>query len=201
MVTTLAPSTSSTMRSITHAEQAEALHTLMLAFAADPVVRWMYPDPQQYLTHFAPFAQAFAGRAFDHGAALRVEDGRGVALWLPPDVHADELEIAALLEQSVHPNRLNDVHALLEHMQQYTPVQPHWYLPLLGVDPAHHGRGLGSRLLQHVLAICDRDRLPAYLEATSPRNVALYRRHGFRATGMIQLGTSPVIVPMLREPQ
>ena len=28
-----------------------------------------------------------------------------------------------------------------------------WYLPLLGVDPLHHGKGLGSALLQHALVM------------------------------------------------
>ena len=48
---------------------------------------------------------------------------------------------------------------------------------------------------------CDYERLPAYLESTNPRNVPFYESLGFRSIGMIQAGTSPRIVPMLREPQ
>jgi hypothetical protein len=50
-------------------------------------------------------------------------------------------------------------------------------------------------LLRHALERCDRDRLPAYLDATSPRNRALYARHGFEELGVIQAGSSP---PMCR---
>lgn len=39
------------------------LDTLTLAFAAAPAVRWMSPDPQQYLQGFPAFAHAFEGRA------------------------------------------------------------------------------------------------------------------------------------------
>jgi hypothetical protein len=33
-----------------------------------------------------------------------------------------------------------------------------------------------------VLQMCDRDRVPAYLEATSERNKQLYLRHGLEVT-------------------
>jgi ribosomal protein S18 acetylase RimI-like enzyme len=71
-------------------------------------------------------------------------------------------------------------------------------LPLIGVDPAHQGKGLGDALMLHALEQCDRDKLPAYLESTSPRNISLYRRQGFEPLGAIQVGSSPTLVPMLR---
>jgi GNAT superfamily N-acetyltransferase len=69
------------------------------------------------------------------------------------------------------------------------------------VDPAHRGKGYGTALLGFALEQCDRDGVPAYLESTNPRNMSLYRRHGFEPVGRIQEGTSPVIVPMVRAPR
>jgi hypothetical protein len=46
------------------------LDTLTLAFAADPAVRWMYPDRQQYLRSFPAFAYAFGGSAIAHRTAF-----------------------------------------------------------------------------------------------------------------------------------
>ena len=60
----------------------------------------------------------------------------------------------------------------------------------MGVEPASQGRRLGSTLLQHNLDKCDRDGLPAYLEATSPRSRNLYARHGFDDVATIQAGSS-----------
>ena len=54
--------------------------------------------------------------------------------------------------------------------------------------------------MQHALAACDRDGTCAYLESTNPRNIPLYQRHGFELLGTIQVGMSPPIFPMLREP-
>jgi ribosomal protein S18 acetylase RimI-like enzyme len=52
--------------------------------------------------------------------------------------------------------------------------------------------------MKYALERCDRDKLAAYLESTNPRNISLYRRHGFEEVGTIQVGTSPALVPMLR---
>ena len=83
-------------------------------------------------------------------------------------------------------------------MGRYHTSEPHWYLPLIGVDPARQGKGYGAALMRHALAACDRDGMPAYLESTNPRNVPLYERHGFALLGTIQAGSSPPIFPMLR---
>ena len=69
------------------------------------------------------------------------------------------------------------------------PTEPHWYLPMIAMDPALQSRGYGSALLRAALARCDEDGLPAYLESSNPRNISIYRRHGFEATGTIQVGS------------
>jgi ribosomal protein S18 acetylase RimI-like enzyme len=95
----------------------------------------------------------------------------------------------------------NDMLALFEQMANYHPKEPRWFLPLIGVDPAYQGRGLGDALMSFALQHCDRDRAPAYLESTNPRNISLYRRHGFEPLGKIQVGSSPPLVPMVRRPR
>ncbi len=86
-------------------------------------------------------------------------------------------------------------------MGKYHPSERHWYLPLIGVDPARQGNGYGSALMEHAVRRCDRDREPAYLESTNPRNIPLYERHGFERLGTVQVGSSPPVYPMLRKPR
>jgi hypothetical protein len=45
-------------------DEASIIDTLKLAFAADPAVRWVWPNPKRYLSHFSTFARAFGGKAF-----------------------------------------------------------------------------------------------------------------------------------------
>lgn len=177
--------------------EARVMATLVTAFAADPPVRWTFPEPEQYLTHFPDFARAFAGKAFEHDTVDELT-GRAAALWLPPDVPPDDARVMEVFHRSVAVSLLPELSDLFDQMSAHHPEEPHWYLPLIGADPTQQGKGCGSTLLRVGLARCDRDRLPAYLEATHPRNVALYERFGFRAVGRIKTKTSPVIIPMVR---
>ena len=79
--------------------------------------------------------------------------------------------------------------------------EPHWYLPLVGVEPNAQGRGLGGALMRHAVARCDQEDAPAYLESSNPRNISLYERHGFEVMGEIQMGSAPPVTPMLRQPR
>lgn len=189
------------IRTATAADEAAVIDVLTLAFSADPAARWSYPDPRQYLTHVASFFKAFGGRAFAHGSAYYVDGYAGAALWLPPDIHPDEETMIALLQRDAPEQIQEDAFTVFEQMGRYHPSEPHWYLPLMGVDPCHQGKGYGSALMRHALTRCDRDKKPAYLESSNPRNITLYERHGFEALGAIQVGTSPTMVPMLRKPR
>jgi ribosomal protein S18 acetylase RimI-like enzyme len=175
--------------------------TLSLGFAADPVARWFFPDPSTYQACFPRLVSAVAGRAFDHGSAHGLADGRAVALWLPPGIGPDDEAIVELMVGSVDAERFEELAAFGDQLQTFHPVDEHWYLTFVGVDPIAQGRGLGSVLLQHGLAICDRDGLPAYLEASTPRSRALYERLGFEEVGRIQAGTSPPVWAMRRDPR
>jgi ribosomal protein S18 acetylase RimI-like enzyme len=190
-----------TVKTAVASDEAAAISTIVLAFGADPVSRWSWPDPQQYLTTFPRFAKAFGGKAFELGSAYFTEDYAGVALWLPPDTYPDEEAMDALLQSSVSEQTLKDAFALLDQMGRYHPSEPHWYLPLIGVDPAKQGSGHGSALMKHAVARCDHGRQFAYLESTNPANLPLYERHGFELLGTIQAGSSPPIFPMLRKPR
>ena len=186
------------VNTLTAASEAYAVDTVVLAFAADPIARWTWPDPHVYLTNMPSLTRAFGGRAFAHGGAHATEGFRGAALWLPPRVTPDEEALGAVLDRSVASGIRDDVFRMFDQMAKYHPDGPHWYLPLIGVDPPYQGKGHGDALLRYALQQCDRDHLPAYLESTNPRNITLYKRHGFEVTGTIQVGSSPPMTPMLR---
>ena len=182
-------------------DEASIIDVLVRANSADPAARWVWPDSQQFLMHFPSFVWAFGGKAFAHGSAYYVDGYVGAALWLPPNVHPDENALTALLQRTVSDQIQKDVVTVFEYMGRYHPNEPHWYLPLMGVDPSQQNKGFGSALLQHTLIQVDRDNHLSYLESSNPRNISLYKRHGFDLLGTIQIGTSPSIAPMLRRPR
>jgi GNAT superfamily N-acetyltransferase len=80
--------------------------------------------------------------------------------------------------------------------------EPHYYLGVLGVEPESQGKGLGRALMQPILERCDRDGIGAYLEASTPRNRALYLRNGFEVTEEIRFpGGGPPSWRMWRAPR
>ena len=174
------------------------INVMILAFAADPVARWMYRDPQRYLAYFGRFIRAFAGKAFSTGTAWCIEGNLGAALWLAPDVKPAEDAIAGILDESVPPSVMADVNAMFGEMAACHPRDAHWYLPTIGTEPDLHGRGIGSALMREALSRCDEQHMPAYLESSNPANAAFYQRLGFEALGVIRAGDSPPMVPMLR---
>jgi ribosomal protein S18 acetylase RimI-like enzyme len=187
------------VRTISPAEDSSAIDTIMLAFAADPMARWCWPEPHAYVTHMRPFVRAFSIAGFARGGAFCTDGFIGAALWLPPGTEPDEATMGRIFETTTPPTISKDVIAVTDRMAKHHPSEPHWHLPLIGVDPAYQSRGHGDALMQYAFERIDAERLPAYLESTNPRNIPFYERHGFEPLATIQLGTSPTIVPMLRK--
>src|SRR5918992_1533917 len=86
------------VKTAVESDEAGVIDALILAFVADPATRWVWPDPQKYLSHFSSFAKAFGGKAFAHGTAHYVGNYSGAALWLPPNIHPDVDQLIALLQ-------------------------------------------------------------------------------------------------------
>lgn len=179
-------------------DAARVIDIITLAFAADPAARWVWPDPAQYLEYFPRFVQAFGGGAVALGTAFVSADNAAAALWFDPENGPDEDALDAILEESIAEPEKDTAFEVFEQMGSYHPDEPHWYLPLIGVEPAKQGRGHGSALMRRALRQCDRDGLPAYLEASSLRSVPFYQAYGFEVTGRIIVGACPPIIPMVR---
>lgn len=180
------------------AESAAAVSTVLIGFSTDPVARWMYPGTATYLTWFPAFIRSFAGKAFENGTAWCTSDLSGAALWLPPEVDPDEDALVELFWNSTTEDVQSDLFPIFEAMGSYHPKTPHWYLPMIAVDTAAQGRGIGSALMRFALDRIDADALPAYLESSNPRNISLYQRFGFEVIGEIKIGNAPPLYPMLR---
>ena len=128
----------------------------------------------------------------DDGLVSRVVslEGQVVGGWIaaPPFLRtlpppALRFQFGCLLLQGVRAmDRWREVGATL---QRRRPLVPHWYLAVLGVDPAFQGRGLGRRLVDAFVEIARADRVPAYLECDRDESVAFYRRQGFVVRGTV----------------
>jgi GNAT superfamily N-acetyltransferase len=183
------------------ADSDRVIDAIMMGFASDPILRWMFPEPQKYLAVFPTFTRLFGGRAFDHGAAFHSDGYLGGALWLPPGIHPDGDGLIALLQKNLENPVRDEIFSILEQMDRLHPEEPCWHLAFIAVDPTQQNKGLGSALLEQMLPTCDRDKTLAYLESTNPANLSLYERHGFKLLEKMQAGSSPPMFAMRREPR
>jgi ribosomal protein S18 acetylase RimI-like enzyme len=180
------------------ADQSRAVAALTLAFVRDPVMRFFYPEPDAYLSHFPALAKAFGAAAFDSGTAWMSSDHGATALWLPSGVAIDAEAVGSQLLTTIHESKHEALGSVYGRAAAYHPDEPHWYLSMIGVDAAHQGQGLGARLLEVGLEHCDREGALAYLESSNPANLSFYERHGFEILAEIGGDDTPSLFPMLR---
>lgn len=192
---------SSEIRSATPDEMSRAVAAIVAAFITDPIARFAWPSPHDYLRAMPLATREFAGGSFEHGTAYVSTDFCGAALWLPPGVHPNSEALERVFRETAKPEHLADLGATFERMEQSHPEESHWYLPMIGVEPNAQRRGLGADLMRHAVARCDREGALAYLESSNPRNISLYLRHGFEVIGEIRVGAGPLVTPMLRRPR
>ena len=138
------------------------------------------------------------------GEVLVDRDGHGAAIWASPGQW--ETKPAVVLRMTPIAARMFGTglaRALrtLTFMEKHHPVEPHWYLSLLGTAPAAQGTGIGSTLVRAITQRCDADGVPAYLESSKQSNIAFYARHGFELRGQIDLPDGPPVWPMWRDPR
>jgi GNAT superfamily N-acetyltransferase len=189
------------VRSASAQEVEATVACITAAFVTDPIARFCWPSVHAHLLYMPTFTRDFGGAGFEHGTAHVSDDLCGAALWLPPGVHGNGAAVESLMRETTHPPHLDDLLGTMERMERFHPDEPHWYLPLIGVEPNAQGRGLGAALLRHALERFDREGALAYLESSNPRNIPLYERHGFEIVGEIRVGAAPVMTPMLRRPR
>ena len=188
-------------RIATRDEIPQTVACIVAAFITDPLARFLWPSPHVYLHAMPSLTREYAAGSFQHGSAFVCADFGGAALWLPPGISPRAEALERLFRETVKPERLDDVRAGFEKMEEWRPNEPHWYLPFIGVDPNAQNKGIGHALMTYAVSRCDREGLLAYLESTNPRNISLYERHGFEVMGEIRVGEVPVITPMLRRPR
>ncbi|WP_417622096.1 GNAT family N-acetyltransferase [Parasphingorhabdus sp.] len=177
------------------------------AFRDDPFNSWLFDgfDPMQRT--FANMARhIYAPNGF---CQILSEDGAGqaAAMWLLPGDSPDAA-LAGMLQTywglfaSGGWGALMRGKAAGEAMAKHHPAEPHAYLFTVGVAGTGRGRGLGRRLIEPVLAACDRKGVMAYLENSNPANRRFYSSLGFERVRLFHARPdSPPLEAMKRAPR
>jgi ribosomal protein S18 acetylase RimI-like enzyme len=179
--------------------------SLARAFATDPVQRWIVPVHNRQ-RRMAELFHHLLGMELEVGRVDTTPDGVAAAIWAAPGRwRLDERAARPLAEASERILGANLVRSvrLAQVMEANHPDDRlHWYLATLGTHPDWQRRGIGTRVLRPVLARCDEEGVPAYLESSKEQNVPYYRRHGFEVTASFDVAPDgPTLWGMWREPR
>jgi ribosomal protein S18 acetylase RimI-like enzyme len=190
-----------TIRTARAADLDDVARVLAEAFAEDPVLAGFVPAGPRKLARLALlFAALLRSGPLPDGTVDVAIDARGgilgAAVWEAPGgipahrtlrqapTFLRALGVAGALRAAVR----------LRTLDRARPGLPHWRLAEVGVGAAARGLGVGSALLAHGLARVDAEGSAAYLESSTTRNRALYRRNGFAELGELTglAGSRPV---------
>jgi ribosomal protein S18 acetylase RimI-like enzyme len=194
------------VRSATPADLPAVGRALAAAFAGDPVWSHLAAPKANWMARASAWFEADArAQLRGHGEVLVDDQVRGAAVWAPPGrwrATASEGLALAIPSARLFRTRLPRAMASIGRMERKHPMEPeHWYLAILGTDPAHQGSGVGSALIRAVTDRCDEQGLGAYLESSKEQNVPYYARHGFEVREELSMGDGPPLWLMWRDPQ
>ena len=195
-----------TVRTATRADAPAVARLLSEAFRDDPAWSITLPEDETRLAKLAAYYRRRVRRR-PGWVDVAVDDDEvvGALLWEPP---ADSGALATARRAITGGTRWvlgrlpigrGARHTL--QIEAYRPPAPHWYLRDIGAGPEARGRGVGTALLEHRLAIVDRSPTPlAFLEATTPGSRRLYERFGFETIGSVATLGEASSTAMLRRP-
>ncbi|MCA9876449.1 MAG: GNAT family N-acetyltransferase [Thermomicrobiales bacterium] len=192
---------------LTEPHLSAATQMLIRAFAGDPGLLFVLPDAADRARLSERLAEAALRYTLRCGAPLATAgEVHGVALWFPPDGPAPAAADFAETGIAAVPDLLGAAAwarfaRLITHLDALHPVfapEPHWYLAVLGTDPAWQRQGIGTALMEPVFAQADRAGVCCYLEAPTAENARYYANRGFQVVGETDVPDSNVHIWLMR---
>lgn len=190
------------------AQRGQAAKLLARAFHRDPMYVQVLPDEGKRAEALPWLFDRVVYYSLLYGQVHTTPALEGVACWLPPG--QTEITMGRLVRSGLYATPLRmglaayrrfDVYLrYAEQLHERYAPEAHWYLWAIGVDLSSQGRGIGSRLLEPVVARASADGAACYLDTGTERNVHFYEKHGFQVVYEGQVPKQGVQVwAMLRE--
>lgn len=170
-------------------QQGRAVEVLAQAFQDDPAYAVLFPDARLRREALRWLWEGVVKYCLVYGRVYTTPEVQGAACWLCPRSTETTLwrtiRTGFVLPRAVMHFKLEERRRLLAALGYMDTIQKqvlpgqHWYLWVLGVDPAWQGQGIGGALIEPVLERSDDEGIPCYLEVMIESNAAFYAKYGF----------------------
>ena len=178
--------------------------TLGRAFVDDPVSQWLLGG-RLAAERIGYLDSVLARGHLGDGLSTITPAAEAVAIWAAPGRYRiparQMIRHVPRALAALGPSGFKRMLSMAE-VEKLHPEEPHYYLAVLGTDPRHQGKGLGSAAISPTIARADSEGVACYLESSKEDNLAFYHRHGFEVTGTFDLdeGNGPRLWLMWRKP-
>ncbi len=191
-------------RHATPGDDTAMIAALVRAYRDDPIMNWAFRAGDRRERAWAAYFRANLDVYHSYGTVFTIAERRACAMWAPPGKWriglGRKVRLLPKIGVMLGLARFRRGLSVMARMEREHARERHWYLNLLGVDPELQGRRIGSALVGAGLALADADGCGAYLETSNPRNLPLYRRHGFEVTSSFDFGSGTPTVWLMWRP-
>ncbi|GHF90579.1 hypothetical protein GCM10018790_79660 [Kitasatospora xanthocidica] len=141
--------TTGTPRTATLGDAASISRSLAPAFDDDPMMCWFFPDEASRRALLGRYFATLFTCQYVH-AAVCERTANAAAFWVPPEARAKAVPDAATVRELTEllGDRAELFGRTVEEVGRHAAREPHWYLALIGADPAAQGQGQGAALLR-----------------------------------------------------
>lgn len=155
---------------------------LARAFADDPAMAYIFPDPADRARRLPRLFALLIDSAPADGMRLVTSGVEAATLWRSPG-HGiapllDMLRLAWPMWRTFG-GALGRARAVSDAIAAHFPSGAYWYLHIAGCDPLAQRQGFGSAAVRAGLARIASSGVPAYLETARAANLGFYRAPGF----------------------
>jgi ribosomal protein S18 acetylase RimI-like enzyme len=194
-----------TVRAISQSEKNAVAAMLARAFWDDPLTSHLLPDETTRGEKLPRMFGLLMTMGMPYGSCFMTSGNEAATLWRPPNkwhVHWWQYITNAPELLGVFGANALGVMATMDKVEKNHPKKPHWYLQVIGTDPAKQGKGFGGIIMREQLKVADAARTPCYLESSKDTNIPIYKNFGFEVTGEIKVpNNGPTLWPMWRPVQ
>ena len=186
------------------------IETLIESFYHDPLVEFFWPNEESRARQLSAGLEFLLGLS-SKIMSIEIANNRYAAVIgvtspedYPPSFFNAMVALSKLILKSIRLSPLREMKRWIRvyhQLEKIHPLQPHWYILVLGAHPDHQGKGLGGELLKPILQKADEENVAVYLECSNPKSLDFYDKHGFRVMEeIIPIYACPPIWRLIRKP-